>query len=653
MYNRASMEIILASASPRRRELMSRVAPEFRVHPVTVDESSVREKDPVRFAIAAAVLKARSASEAFPDAAVIGADTVVALGNRILGKPDGRDEARAMIRALSGQRHRVITGIAFYRRREDRLFTGHELTYVTFRPLTEEMIEDYLAKEDFLDKAGAYAVQDVGDAFVRRLRGDYDNVVGFPVKRVTAMLARFLVPALTVTVEDIDFPGSRGVAKHADKLVLVPGTVPGDKLRVQVVGESRGNLLAETIRMDRASPSRVAPPCPHFGTCGGCLFQHVEYGAQLELKRRHLRRVLYEAGVAARGTSGAPLEVPAVMPSPDVYHYRNKMEFAFAERWGELVIGLREKRETQRRSRGRTAPLSQCPIFSAMVESIFPEVLAFARERGLSAYNARTGRGSLRHLVLREAKRTGDLLVALVTSSVLGKETDFAALAERLAAALPRLKGFAHVTNSRRSDVVSFEETAFLTGTSGIEEKLGGLVFRVHFRTFFQTNTAAAEILYGKIAELAGLDSGSRVLGLYCGSGAIELSLARRAGRVTGIDSLAENIRNAEENAAANGIGNAEFITGTVEEALGRFPIEPPDVVILDPPRPGLSPRAMKRVLAMEVPKIVYVSCNPEALARDLKSFLAWDYGIEAILPFDFFPHTPHLEALAILCKQT
>jgi 23S rRNA (uracil1939-C5)-methyltransferase len=644
------MELVLASASPRRRELMSRVAPEFRVHPVDVDETSVREKDPVRFAVAAAVLKARGAAEAFPDAAVIGADTVVALGNRILGKPGDRDEARAMIRALSGQRHRVITGIAFYHWREDRLLTGHELTYVTFRPLTEEMIEGYLAKEDFLDKAGAYAVQDVGDAFVRRLRGDYDNVVGFPVKRVAAMLARFLVPPLTVTVEHIDFPGSRGIAAHADKLVLVPGAVPGDKLRVQVVGESRENLFAETIHLESPSPDRVAPPCPHFRTCGGCLFQHVEYGAQLELKRRYLLRVLDEADLTARGTSGAPLEVPAVTPSPDVYRYRNKMEFAFAERWGELVIGLHEKRETRRRSRGRTAALSQCPIFSPVVETVFPEVLAFARERGLSAYNARTGRGSLRHLVLREAKRTGDLMVALVTAP--GGGTDFSALAERLSAALPRMKGFAHVTNSRRSDVVSFEETAYLTGHSGIEEKLGGLVFRIHFQTFFQTNTAAAELLYAKITELAGLGAGSRVLGLYCGSGAIEISLARRVLRVTGIDSVAENIRNAEENAAANGIGNAEFITGTVEEALGRFPIEPPDVLILDPPRPGLSPRAMKRVLAMEVPKIVYVSCNPGALARDLKSFLAWDYGIETILPFDFFPHTPHLETLAILGRQ-
>jgi 23S rRNA (uracil1939-C5)-methyltransferase len=642
------MEIVLASASPRRRELMARVAPEFRVFPVDVEESLVHERDPVRFAVEAAILKAKAAAETFPEAAVIGADTVVALGNRILGKPKDREEARGMIRALSGKRHRVVTGIALYHRNGDRLLTGYELTYVTFRPLTEEMIEGYLAQEDFLDKAGAYAVQDVGDAFVRRLKGDYDNVVGFPVNKVAAMLARFLVPPLTVTVGDVDFPGDRGIASHGGRTVLIPGAVMGDRLRVQIVGESREALLSETIRLESPSPERIEPPCPHFGKCGGCHFQHIDYRAQLELKRRHLRRVLDEAVLRA-GTAGAPAEVLPVTPSPDIYHYRNKMEFAFAERWGELVVGLRAMREPRKRSRGRTVGLSQCPIFSPVVDTIFPEVLAFAKERGLSAYNARTGRGSLRHLVLREGKRTGDLMAALVTAP--GPEAGFETLAKRLAAAHPRLKGFAHVTNSRRSDVVSFEETTFLAGSPWIEEKLGSLVFRIHFPTFFQTNTAAAEILYAKIAELSGLGPGSRVLGLYCGSGAIEISLARGVARVTGIDSLPENIRNAKENVSVNGIANADFIAGTVEEALKRFPIEPPDVLIVDPPRPGLSPRAMKHVLSLEVPKVAYVSCNPEALARDLRSFLAWDYVIETILPFDFFPHTPHLETLTILRK--
>ncbi len=640
------MEIVLASASPRRRELMARVTPEFRVFPVAVDETSMPEKDPVRFAVAAAVLKARTAAESFPRDAVIAADTVVALGYRILGKPRNREEARGMIRALSGRRHRVVTGLAFYHKDEGRLLTGYDLTYVTFHPLTEEMIEGYLAREDFLDKAGAYAVQNVGDAFVRRLKGDYDNVVGFPVKKAAAMLARFLAPPLTLGVEDIDFPGSRGIGSHGGRTVLIPGAVPGDEVRVQIVGERQGGLLAETIRLEKPSPAHVEPRCPHFWTCGGCAFQHISYPAQLELKRRHLRRVL-DGAVAANGGAA---EVLPVTPSPEIYHYRNKMEFAIAERWGELVIGLREKREARRRSRSRTAALSQCPIFGPAVEPVFREVLAFAKESGLSAYNARTGEGCLRHLVLRESKRTGELMIALVTAP--GAAADWGRLAERLAAAYPRLKGFAHAANNRRSDVVSFEETAFLWGSSEIEERLGDIAFRIRLPTFFQTNTAAAEILYAKIADLADLDAESRLLGLYCGSGAIEISLARRAGHVTGVDSLPENIRAAQDNAAANGILNCDFIAGTVEAVLKEGRVGTPDVLVLDPPRPGLSPRAMKQVLALEAPKIVYVSCNPEALARDLGSFLARSYRIVAIHPFDFFPHTPHLETLAILTKQ-
>jgi 23S rRNA (uracil1939-C5)-methyltransferase len=639
------MDIVLASKSPRRRELMARIAPEFRVFPVDVDESAIPEKDPVKFAVEAAVRKAKAAADSFPAAIVIGADTVVALGRRILGKPFDRESARAMLKILSGQRHRVITGLALYRKDEDRLLTGYELTYLTFRPLSDGMIESYLDKDDYLDKAGAYAVQDVGDAFVRRLRGDYDNVVGLPVQKVAALLARFQAPSFAVTIEDMDFPGSSGIAKTDGRTLLVPGAVTGDTVRVQVVGESHGALRGETIRLESPSASRAEPRCPHFGECGGCLFQNLVYGKQLELKDRYLRQVLREEGILER----SPVEIQPVTPSPDLYLYRNKMEFAFAERWGELVIGLRERGDPSRRSRGRTVGLSHCPIFSPAVEGIFPALLEFARENGLSAHNTRTGRGVLRHLVLREGRRTGDLMVLLVTAP--GAEADFEAFAGRLAALSPRLKSLYHVVNRRKSDVVTFEETRLLSGSSWIEERLGGLTFRIYPQAFFQTNTAAAEILYGKIAELAGLTAASRVLGLYSGSGAIEISLARRVKKVTGIDSLPENIRNAEENAAVNGIVNCTFVAGAVENILKKSLGEPPDVLVLDPPRPGLSPKAMGHVLALGIPKVVYVSCNPPALAKDLKLLVAGEYRIERVLPFDFFPHTPHLETLSILVQ--
>ena len=639
------MDIVLASNSPRRRELMARVRPDFRVLPVDVDESSVCEKDPGRFAVEAAVLKAKTAAETFPDAIVIGADTVVALNREILGKPGGRNAARSMLQLLSGRRHRVITGLAFFRKSEGRLLTGYEVTYVTFRAMSDDVIEAYLDRDDYLDKAGAYAVQDVGDAFVRRLKGDYDNVVGFPVEKAARLLARFEAPSLAVTIEDTDFPGSAGVAGHGGRRFLVSGAVPGDTCTVQVVGESRGDLRAEIIRLGKPSPSRVEPRCPHFGTCGGCLFQNLDYARQLELKERHLRRTLFEKGLPGF----EPERILPVVPSPDVYHYRNKMEFAFADDWGELVIGLRERGDPRRKSRGRTVGLTKCPIFSSAVDEIFPAVLEFAKEKGLAAHNPRKGRGILRHLVLREGKRTGDLMVLLVTAP--GSGVDFGELAARLAPPASRVKSFFHVVTGRKSDIVSFEETRLLSGSPWIEEKLGGLTFRIHPQTFFQTNTGAAEALYGKIPELAGLTSWSQVLGLYCGSGAIEIYLAGQAGKVTGVDSLPENIRNAGENAAANGAGNCTFVAGTVEDFLNDPGGEPPDVVVVDPPRPGLTPRALKSILALEAPEAVYVSCNPPALARDLKHFMARGYRLQAVLPFDFFPHTPHLEVLAVLAR--
>jgi 23S rRNA (uracil1939-C5)-methyltransferase len=638
------MEIVLASASPRRRELMARVAPEFRVFPTDVDESRIAEKDPLVFAIATAVEKAKRAAERFPEAAVIGADTVVALGLRILGKPADREDARAMLRALSGRRHRVITGLAFFRKAEGRLLTGYDLTYVTFRELTDEMIEAYLDQGTFLDKAGAYAVQEIGDAFVARMKGDYDNVVGFPVEKVKRMLARFLEPAVTVTVEDIDFPGSDGRVTVDGRKLLVPGAVTGETVRVQVVGERGAARVAEVIRLESPSPRRTEPRCPHFGSCGGCLFQHIEYGTQLEIKERHLRRTLEEAGI--------PDVVAAIRPitaSPDIYAYRNKMEFAFGEKHGALALGLREKVTASRQTYRRTLPVHECPIFGPIIGRVFPVVVEFARANGLEGFEPATRKGHLRHLVLREGKRTGELMVLLVTAEL--PEIDLAALAALLAAAAPELRSFAHVTNRRGSDLIEFERTALVAGAPFIEEKLAGLAFRIYPPSFFQTNTAGAELLYRSIREEAPLTSDSRVLGLYCGSGAIELSLAGTVAKVTGVDSSPRNIANAVENALVNRIDNAVFLPGTVEALLAEPLREPADVVVVDPPRVGLTSKALRRTITLGAPAVVYVSCNPASLARDLRGFVEAGYQVVSLSPFDFFPHTPHLETLAILVK--
>lgn len=645
MEHAANVEIVLASASPRRRELMARVAPDFRVAPTDVDESAISEKDPLAFAIAAAVLKAKTAAEKSPEAVVIGADTVVALGLRILGKPADKDDAWAMLRALSGRRHRVITGLAFYTKAEDRLLTGYDLTYVTFRNLSDEMIEDYLSQGTFLDKAGAYAVQEIGDAFVARLNGDYDNVVGFPVEKVRRLLARFLAPSFSVEIEDVDFPSSDGIARAGGRRLLVAGAVPDEVVRVQVVGDRGAVQIAEVVRLESPSRRRAVPQCPHFGPCGGCLFQHLDYGTQLELKERYLKRTLEEAGIPDVAAAMRPIAA-----SPALYGFRNKMEFAFGEKFGELALGLREKVTSSRQTYRRTLPVGECPIFGPAVGHVFPVFLDFARQSGLEGFEPATRKGHLRHLVLREGKRTGELMAILVTAEL--PEIDLTPLAGRLAAAEPALRSFVQVTSGRGSDLVEFERMRLVAGIPFIEDKMTGLTFRIYPPSFFQTNTAGAELLYSRIGEESFLSKASRVLGLYCGSGAIELSLAASVGKVTGIDSSAANIANAVENALVNRIDNIDFTPGTVEALLAGDLREPADLVIVDPPRVGLTGKALRRTIDLGAPAIAYVSCNPRSLGRDLRGLLDAGYKVASLSPFDFFPHTPHLETLAMLYRS-
>jgi 23S rRNA (uracil1939-C5)-methyltransferase len=640
------VDIVLASRSPRRRELMAGVAAEFRVHPVDVDESVVLEGDPVRFAVEAAVLKARAAAEVFPSALVIGADTVVAIRKAILGKPRDRREAESMLRALSGRKHRVITGVALYKKDEDKLLTGHEISWVSFRKLTETAIEEYLAGEDYADKAGSYAIQDVGCRFVAGVQGDYDNVVGFPVRKVRHLLERFQAPEPEVTVEDVALPEGWGVARYEGRILFIPAATLGEKVRVRLMKDSKDYSLAQAVGRVEPSPFRTAPACRHFGECGGCLFQDLGYDKQLEIKEGYLLHTLKKVGWPEPG----PWELVPITPSPDLYHYRNKMEFAFGEDEGDVILGLRQRGLPFGRSLWRTIPLAQCPIFSPIVERIFRLFLDFARSGGYAAFDRRTGKGFLRNLVLREGKRTGQVMAILVTTSA--GSLDLGHLAARLMAEVPQVRSFYWGINNQLSDVVQYESLQLLAGAPSIEEKLAGLTFRVYPETFFQPNPAAAEGLYRRIAQEAGLGPSSRVVGLYCGAGAIEIFLSVRAGRITGIDSSPANIAAAEENRILNNALNCQFLEGTVEKRLIEIGSGSFDVLVLDPPRSGLSDKAMRRTLALSIPTLVYVSCNPATLARDLSALARSGYRLERLAPFDFFPHTAHLETLAVLRKK-
>lgn len=641
--------IILASASPRRRELMKKIAVDCTVFPVGVDESAAADSDPARFAVKAAVLKARAAAESFPEAVVIGADTVVAVETRILGKPAGRDEAAAMLRLLSARRHRVITGLAFYRKSDDRLLADWELTYVTFRKLDDKLIAEYLDSNDYLDKAGAYAIQDVGDLFVTHVKGDRDNVVGFPVKRVRRMLRLFSMPTPVLLAEKPAFPEPGAIATHEGRRVYLPEAVAGDTVRIQITGERDGALQGELLEMVTPSPDRAEPLCPHFGSCGGCLFQDYAYPKQAGIKGAWLGSVLAKRGLepcaapALRAGGLAALIRPAV-PSPLAYGYRNKMEFAFGRDERGVFLGQRER--TGVSPYRRSVALERCPIFGGTFERLRPVILDFARREGLNAHDHMTGSGDLRHVLIREGKNTGEVMVILVAAHELGPALE--TLAGAIRSAVPGLASFYEVVNKRPADVIDFQKTRLVDGRAFIEERLGGLTFRIRPSTFFQTNSLAVEALYGRIRDRIAGEGGARVLGLYCGAGVLETFVAGAAASVTGIDVVAENIGAAFENASLNGIVNTSFIAGRVEDVTagleGSF-----DLAVVDPPRVGLSPKAIQHVLGLGAPSLVYVSCNPESLGRDLKQLVAAGYLITSINPFDFFPHTTHLETLVFL----
>jgi septum formation protein len=377
------MDVILASQSPRRRELLARLFPVFRVVPSAVDESGIAEADPLRFAMAAAEAKARDVAEKNPDALVIGADTIVCLGPEIFGKPADRAAAEAMLERLSGRKHRVITGVALIQLSEDRAVVSYEITYVAFKTLDPAAVAAYLDRHEYLDKAGSYAIQEIGSAFIEKIEGDYDNVVGFPVKRVKHMLRELRAPEWAMDVTGVDFAKGWAYGEAEGLRVLVPGGVVGDRVKARLV--RRKPRAARILSVEKPSPDRVEAPCPHFGSCGGCAFQNLSYARQLALKQEHFEESIRAAGALPLGDG----ILEPILASPDIFGYRNKMEFAFGGAAGALRLGLRARALPGRGTFKRTVALQKCLLFGQDAERLFGPTLDFVDATGLPPYDPR------------------------------------------------------------------------------------------------------------------------------------------------------------------------------------------------------------------------------------------------------------------------
>jgi 23S rRNA (uracil1939-C5)-methyltransferase len=445
---------------------------------------------------------------------------------------------------------------------------------------------------------------------------------------------------LTVDVDDLAF-GGEGVARVGGFVVFVPGGVPGDRLEVRLTEVRPRYGRGRLERIVTASPHRVEPPCPYVGRCGGCRLQHVRYEAQLAFKERQVADCL-----SRLGGLGAPGAIPLrpILGAPEAFGYRNKMEFTFAEADGQPIVGLHEAERYD-----AILDIDRCLLQSEAMNAVLAEVRAFVRETGWPVYRPEREEGLLRFLMLREGRATGEVMVNLVTAS--HDAATAGALADRLRARCPGVASVVLNVNPKKAAVAVGIEEHPIAGNERIRERIGGVDFAISANSFFQTNTRQAERLFGVVAEYAALGGQEVVFDLYAGTGAISLLLARQARAVYGIELVPAAIDDATRNAATNGIGNCTFLSGEVRHVLPELVRQGirADVLVADPPRAGFHPKALRAVLALGPGRVVYVSCNPATLARDLGVLRAGGYRLTAVQPIDMFPHTPHIEVVARL----
>ena len=385
--------------------------------------------------------------------------------------------------------------------------------------------------------------------------------------------------------------------------------------------------------------------CPLFGRCGGCRYDGRSYSDELHTKEEQLKKLFLP--VLGADFFASP-SYEGMQASPVSAGYRNKMEFSFgnAEKDGPLTLGLHQKK-----SFFNILPVEECQLIHPDLNAVTRAVQAFFRERGTSFYHKKSHQGLLRHLILRRSWSTGDILVNLVTAA--GFEDGLAREFTDMLLALPlegRLRGILHTENNSLSDAVVPERVTLLYGEPDLTEHLLGLSFRISPFSFFQNNTPGAELLYAKAREYIAVTPGAVVYDLYSGTGTIAQMLSPAAARVYGVEIVEEAVAAARENAALNGLSNCRFLAGDVLQLLDELP-EPADYIVLDPPRDGVHPKAMSKLLRSGASRMVYISCKPASLARDIPSLALGGYRVEKLCFIDMFPRTDNCEAIAVLSR--
>jgi 23S rRNA (uracil1939-C5)-methyltransferase len=441
--------------------------------------------------------------------------------------------------------------------------------------------------------------------------------------------------------------GGRGIGRVDGFVVFLKGVAPGDKVQARVYKKKKAYAEAGLEELITPSPDRVQAPCPYSGYCGGCQWQHIQYAAQLSYKKEQVEEAIEHIGGLT------DVRVRNVLPSEEVFGYRNKMEFSFSDRrWflpheldkraveGNFALGLHVPGTYQ-----KVIDVEACLLQQETGNQILREVKRYAKESAIPVYGLKSHEGFWRFLTIRYSKHFDEWMVNLVTSKEMAEV--LRPLADTLTKQIEQTKTVINNVTQKKASIAVGEREFVLRGKGFIRDKIGPLTFKISANSFFQTNTPAAQKLYEKVVDYAELKGSEMVLDLYSGTGTIPIFLANRVRAVTGMEIGDSAVLDARRNCQDNNIDNCHFIVGDIRKKLSTIAFKP-DVLIIDPPRAGMHKDVLGQVLALSPEKIIYISCNPATMARDI-SHMIQDYELVEIQPVDMFPHTYHIEAVAKL----
>ncbi len=413
--------------------------------------------------------------------------------------------------------------------------------------------------------------------------------------------------------------------------VFVEGALPGEKIQARLIQQKKTYGKAELIAVDQKSPDRVQPICPVAGKCGGCQVMHLDYPAQLEMKRQRV------VDAFVRIAKMPDLQIQPCVASPSSLYYRNKIQAPIRPSEKGVKIGF------NRRNSHNLVEVETCYIHCALGQKVYDAAVKELKASGISAYDWKTGKGELRYLIIKTAVNTGQALVVFVTQGNARKQ--LTAMAQKIRKKCPEVQGVIHNINTRAQNVVLGNRYELLDGSETMEEEILGLRFRVSAASFFQVNPHQAALLYEKAFAFSDLQGDETVLDAYCGVGTLSLLFAREAKKVVGVECVSQAVDDARKNAELNRIENVRFVCAQAEKWIQDS--DPVDLVLLNPPRKGCDPALLHALGKAKPSRIVYVSCDPATLARDLAILAELGYCVDEVQPVDMFPQTAHVETIA------